>query len=103
MNTQLKLNQTRRERRRQQRIGEDLNTVFQLLCDEFTDFFVMHSNPEGEDVQQFAKRVSTRWIVYCKSKNIIPKLHTAMDEFIDKQFNEYKQTIDRKGGVGRNL
>jgi hypothetical protein len=87
---------TRQQRRSQERLKEEVQSTFKTMCDKFLDFFVSHDEPEGQEVIDKIKQMSTQWRLYCDRKKLIPTLYPVLDNYMDGLLQEYIQSKEKQ-------
>lgn len=83
---------TRVQKRKNDRLRDEVDTLYSTLTLRFLTYFTNSEDPEGKDVQDKAKQVVAQWRTYCKAKQLIPTLYPAMDNYVDSLFKEYIAT-----------
>jgi len=81
---------TREQRRRQERLNQEISSVFEQLTGKFVSFFLDCENPDGEQVEERMKQMDAQWRVYCKRKNVLPKGYTLFREWCEQYLKDYK-------------
>jgi hypothetical protein len=81
---------TREERRHQQRVNQEVQSVFDELTRKFFTFFMGCDDPESPIVQDRIKQLDAQWRVYCKRKRLLPKGFPMLKQYCDTLVEEYK-------------
>lgn|SRR5690554_3924122 len=81
---------SREQRRRQDRLNQEIFAVFEQLTAKFVSFFLDCENPDGEQVEERMKQMDAQWRVYCKRKNVLPKGYTLFREWCEQYLKDYK-------------
>lgn len=90
---------TREQLRHRDRIAKEAESTFNILIQRFTDFFVMHTDPEGKEVQDTIKRMSAQWRLYCTRKGL--GVFTLFDDNVNILLKQYEEIKNGKQGEGR--
>lgn len=84
---------TREQRRKMERTNSDAKQVFDQLTEKFLKKIVTEEQTE-EQVKEYMSELSKKWRLYCKSKNLLPKAYTLLDDYMKgllKQYSEIPQ------------
>lgn len=86
-----KLNQSRIQKRYQERTKQEVLEVHDKLVSQFFEFFITHKSPEGEEVSDKLDQLNAQWKTYCQVKHL---KDFARDLFIDS-CNEILKTYNK--------
>lgn len=82
---------TREQRRRQERINQEVSAVFDQLTAKFVSFFLDSDNPEGPEVQERVKQIDAQWRVCCKRKGVLPKGYPLVKQWCEQYLKDYQE------------
>ncbi len=101
---------TREQKRFQQRTSEEAMKTLNILGDKLLDAFTISDDPEGEEMVKMFDRVDAQWRTYCKRKQLIPGIYSAMREYANSLLlayqNSQKESVkmdDFKGDVAETM
>lgn len=79
---------TREQRRIQERISNEAQQAYSKLAKSYFDFFI-DNDPDSEPVKLKAKEVIHKWRMYCKHRNLIPKVYDQMLMYVNQVEKDY--------------
>ena len=86
-----KLQQSRIQKRYQERVKHEVLQIHDNLVSQFFNFFITHKEPEGIEVSEKLHQLNAQWITYCQVKKL---KDFARDLFIDS-CNEILKTYNK--------
>jgi len=86
-----KLQQSRIQKRYQERVKQEVLGVHDQLVAQFFEYFIAHKNPEGEEVAAKLDQLNAQWKTFCQVKRL---KEFARDLFIDS-CNEILKTYNK--------
>lgn len=84
---------TREQRRIQDRVNKEVSTTLAKLTMKFYDFF-MDNDPNGKEVSDKQKEMSTKWKMYCHRMNLIDEAIPLFDKNSAKILEDYKKEFE---------
>lgn len=90
---------SRQERRRREKINQEVQEAHRQLSDKFLNFFIECENPEGQEVVDKMKQIDAQWRLFCRRKGLIAKAYPLMNDYMEGLLKEYIQT--KENGKGK--
>ena|SRR5690606_28560980 len=89
---------TRQERRRRDKINQEVQEAHRQLSDKFLNFFIECEEPEGQTVIDKMNQIDAQWRLFCNRKGLISKAYPLMNDYMEGVLKEYIQTKENGKG-----
>lgn len=80
---------SRAEIRDQERRSREAKEAYTRLVDRFSEFFLNHDNPEGQEVVDRMDQVVAQWQGWCRRLNLTPDARPAMEVALKRIVDQY--------------
>lgn len=91
-------NLSRKQKRHNERVGEEAKEVYTKLTAKFLEFFIYSDSPDEQKIVDKMDELSKKWRLYCKAKNLLPTVYQIVDQYMEGVIKQYSE-MEKKDGI----
>ena len=92
-------NLTRKQKRHNERVGEEAKEVYTKLTAKFLEFFIYSEGPDEQKIVDKMDEFDRKWKVYCHQKNLNKEVYPIVNDYMTKVIKQYSEMNEKKDGI----